>query len=188
LNSIRQPTPTYYGIGEVLCSNSDFSVISLAPGYSVDYWTGNNVTFPNGNTSNPVLVSPGSPGEAWVQAIINTGGGQFTMDQRHFIAGSPSPGTISIDMDSPYHRFTATIDDVPTANSYNWYLDGVLNTTYHGTSAIFNRVSPYCGNWYGVQVEEINDCATSAKTSGLAVEPDCLYLLLLTNNPTATES
>jgi len=120
--------------------------------------------------------------------IKNSQGQTFLTRSKDVIAGSPKPGPITIQMDAPPHRFTATIDAVPTATSYNWYLDGVLNTMYHGTEAIFNRVSPYCGNWYGIQVEEINDCGTSAKTSGLAVEPDCLYLLQLTPNPTATES
>jgi hypothetical protein len=64
-------------------------------------------------------------------------------------------------MDAPPNRFTATIDPVPTATSYNWYLNGVLNNMYHDDNAIFNRVSPYCGGSYNVDVKAYNDCGWS---------------------------
>jgi hypothetical protein len=91
-------------------------------------------------------------------------------------------------MDAPIHRFTATIDPVPTATTYNWYLNGVLNNTYHGTEAIFNRVSPYCGGSYNVDVKSYNPCGWSALKHLTVIEPSCLYGMIISPNPTETES
>ncbi|OFX56852.1 MAG: hypothetical protein A2066_19150 [Bacteroidetes bacterium GWB2_41_8] len=110
LNSIRQPTPVYSNINETLCSNSNFSVTSLAPGYTIHHWTGNNVSFPNGTTSNPVLVSLGSQGVASVQAVLNIGGELYSLPQQSFWIGLP-----------PY----------PVINSYTSY----TWTTNYGTPA-----------------------------------------------------
>jgi len=74
-------------------------------------------------------------------------------------------------------------EEVPYATSYNWYIDGVLNNSYHDTQAIFNRRSPYCGGSYYVQVEEINSCGTSSKAHTTAIEPMCLYRLVFSPNP-----
>ncbi|MDP3431737.1 MAG: T9SS type A sorting domain-containing protein, partial [Bacteroidota bacterium] len=96
LNSIRQPTPVYSGVGNLLCSSTNFSVTTLAPGYSVHHWNGSNVTFPNGNTSNPVLVSPNTTsGQGWIEAVINTGGGEYTMERQNFWVGKPQNSKIS---------------------------------------------------------------------------------------------
>jgi hypothetical protein len=110
------------------------------------------------------------------------------MAEKEVLVGPQIPGTISIQMDAPIHRFTATIDPVPTATTYNWYLNGVLNNTYHGTSAIFNRVSPYCGGSYNVDVKAYNTCGWSALKHLTVIEPSCLYGMIISPNPTASES
>lgn len=124
-----------------------------------------------------------------MDATVHSNCGDTVLSRIPLDVGSPQPGNIDIQMDAPPHRFTATIlQEVATATSYNWYLDGVLNTTYHGFSAIFNRKGPYCGGEYHVEVEAINPCGASAKTYKLVFEPACLYSLLLSPNPTGVES
>lgn len=128
-------------------------------------------------------------GNGIITATMHIGGGDVTLPTKTIWVGvPPQPGAISIDMDAPPSRFTASISGVPEATSYNWYKDGVMNSTYHGCLAIFNRVDPYCGTEYDVQVEAVNSCGVSAKTFLPVFEPDCFYRLLLSPNPTTTES
>lgn len=173
----------------LVCSWGTSFTINDPPQVDSIVWTpGPNLTISSGQNSSICVFSAIGNSNSWIRARLVTDCASITLPQINVVAGSPQPGTISIEMDAPIHRFTATIQDVSTATSYNWYLNGVMNTTYHGSSAIFNRVSPYCGGQYQVQVEAINPCGTSAKTSKLVYEPSCFYSMVLSPNPTESES
>lgn len=114
--------------------------------------------------------------------------GETFTAEKEILVGAQKPETITYAMDAPPGRFTTFIEDVPTVTSYNWYLNGVKNNTYHGTSAVFPRKSPFCNVYYRVQVEAINPCGTSGKTLIDIYEPSCFYTLLLSPNPSSNET
>lgn len=176
---------------EVICTSGTATMDVAAEATNVTWQLSPSNMFSatsgNGKVATITRTS-GANGKGKITYTFQMPSGETFTAEKEILVGTQVPGTIFIQMDAPPRRFTATIDNVPTATSYNWYLDGVLNTTYHGTSAIFNRKSPYCGKWYGVSVEAINNCGTSARTSGLAVEPGCFFLLLLSPNPTGSET
>lgn len=89
-------------------------------------------------SGNTCYLTKSSTGVGYLDATVPSNCGDTVLSRIPLDVGSPQPGNIDIQMDAPPHRFTATIlQEVATATSYNWYLDGVLNTTYHGFSAIF---------------------------------------------------
>jgi hypothetical protein len=97
--------------------------------------------------------------------------------------GSPVPGAIAIEFDAPPRRFTATIDGVATANTYKWYLDGVLKYTTPNTSVIFQRQLNNCGHVYYVDVVEENACGVSNISHTETVEDPCYYGFTISPNP-----
>ncbi|MFV0268337.1 MAG: trypsin-like serine peptidase [Draconibacterium sp.] len=82
LNSVR-PEPKYSESFNVLCSSKTLSVIDLPPGYTFHHWNSSNVTL-SGNTANPVQISPLNQGNAWVEAIVNTGWGLYILNADSF--------------------------------------------------------------------------------------------------------
>jgi hypothetical protein len=159
----------------------------LRSGQTVIYTPSTNIS--KTQVGNSCTLYSSSTGTGYLDATVHTNCGDTVLARKTLDVGSPQPGNIYIEMDAPPHRFTATIlNEVASATSYDWYLDGVLNTTYHGFSAIFNRKSPYCGGEYHVEVRANNGCGPSAKTHKLVFEPTCGYLMLLSPNPTVDES
>lgn len=183
-NTTRSP---YLSGSSIVCSSGAQFTVENPSGATVSWTCSTNISFDH-QTGNPKTFTANGTGTGTIQAILISGCGNVTLPQKDVWVGTQQPGTISIAMDAPIHRFTATVDGLSTATSYNWYLNGVMNSTYHGSSAIFNRVSPYCGGMYQVQVEAINPCGTSARTSQWVYEPSCLYAMALSPNPTGTES
>jgi hypothetical protein len=165
-------TPTPTSINWQLTPSSLFSGITAGTGATANITRASGA---NGKGKITYTFTLGSQGET------------FTAE-KEILVGTQVPGTISIQMDAPINRFTASIDDVPTATNYNWYLNGVLNNTYHGTSAMLNRVSPYCGGTYNVDVEAYNSCGWSVKKHLTVIEPSCLYGMIISPNPTDSES
>jgi hypothetical protein len=179
--------PYIQGPPEVCPGGSSFSVSNLRSGQTVIYTPSTNIS--KTQTGNTCTLYSSSTGAGYLDATIHTNCGDTVISRKPLDVGSPQPGNIYIEMDAPPRRFTATIqNEVASATSYDWYLDGVLNTTYHGFSAIFNRKSPYCGREYHLEVRANNGCGSSAKTHKLVFEPDCLYRLVLSPNPTVDES
>lgn len=172
-----------------ICSTKSYSV-SIPSIASVTWSKSANLNQVGSNTGTTYTVSKGSDGSGSVTATIKNSRGQtFLTRTKSVWAGILYPPLgISIQMDAPPHRFTASTSDDPYATSYNWYLNGVMNDLYHDSGCIFNRVSPYCGGQYYVQVEAVDSCGVSSKTALWVFEPDCLYLLQLTPNPMSTES
>ena len=140
--------PAISGSAEAFCINSQrtfsessFTNISL----NYDWSTSSPLSEVRGDGTSQYTVTGTSNGLGVINLTITTPSGATATASNDVYVGPQVPGTITIEMDSPIHRFTASINPVQTATTYNWYLNGVLNNTYHGTEAIFNRVSPYCG-------------------------------------------
>jgi hypothetical protein len=170
----------------ICTSGTSFNVPNLPTGATVTWDKSTNLTFDN-QPGNPKTFSANGSGSGWIEATVHYNG-DATLDRKTVLVGPQVPGTISVQMDSPINRFTASINPVPTATTYNWYLNGVLNNTYHGTEAIFNRVSPYCGRSYNVDVKAYNPCGWSTLKHLTVIEPSCLLSIVISPNPTETES
>jgi hypothetical protein len=75
-----------------------------------------------------------------------------------------APGIITGSNDHTAGRLTAQIDALPGATSYNWYKDGVLNTTNHNPSVIWIVSRTTCDG-ATVSVEAVYGCGTSTRIS-----------------------
>jgi hypothetical protein len=176
---------------DVVCSSNTSYSVAIPSTASVVWSKTGNLTQVGGNTGSTYTVyatSTNGAAGSITATIKNSQGLTFLTRTKNVWAGTQQPGTISIQMDAPIHRFTATIQSLSTATTYNWYLNGVLNNTHHGTEAIFNRVSPYCGGSYNVDVKSYNPCGWSTLRHLTVIEPSCLLKLVITPNPTESES
>ncbi len=72
---------------------------------------------------------------------------------------------------------------VPGATTYNWYKNGVLHTTHHGTFAQIPITRNLCNVSYSISVEAINACGTSAKTYKNVYVPPCGDSYVVSPNP-----
>lgn len=195
LNSIRQPTPQYSGGADALCSNTWFSVTSLAPGYSIDHWEGNNVTFPSGNTGNPVLVTPGSQGVAWIQGIINTGAGNYTMPRKYFWIGVPEINNIVLSGENyicpdDYNTITAYSNIEMVITDYVWdFPSGFSIISGQGTNSV-TFYAPSGFDYSDELVLEIsNACGYEDDVFQFYEGYDCGgYFMMMNPNPAAGET
>lgn len=158
--------------------------------------------------SSLVTTATGSGSSATISAAssITSGSGEiiFTISgpnncyiQRvsdEFWIGNPAkPGTIDIAMDAPPKRFTATIiEDVETATSYKWYIDGVYNQTTSTSAAIFNRTAT-CDDYYFLEVQAVNDCGSGSKNYKDVYGPSCsgddpFLAMVASPNPSSEET
>lgn len=178
------------GSDYVCKQNSSYSILNLPEGTTINWIPSPNVKLISNQGTNPAIFGMNGIGSGTIQAQITACNITTNLPMKEVWVGIQKPDIVDIEMDAPYHRFTAKLrNEVPTATSYNWYLDGVLNTIEHGSTVIFNRKNPYCGGEYHVEVEALNDyCGPSAKTYKLVFEPDCLYRLLVSPNPSVAES
>ncbi|HCT29942.1 MAG TPA: hypothetical protein DIW31_04250 [Bacteroidales bacterium] len=184
--------PQYSGGTDLLCigSTSSFSITNLAPGYSLHHWNGGNVTFPNGNTSNPVLVSGSSQGQGWVQAVINTGAGQYTVAAKTFWVGIPTvnsiTGTSPIGVYQPatYYAELSSFSSLP--DSYSWATSpstGVTITSYgHYASIMFTQPG-----WYQMVAKAHNACGWSSYAMKM-VNVISGYSMAISPNPATGET
>ena len=167
---------------EAVCYNgATFTLNHFPVGCNSSWIFSSNMQSYNGG-SNYIALRAISIGTGWIQPTVSSSCGSVILPIKNVVVDIQKPGPITIQMDAPPHRFTASISGVPCATSYNWYLDGVLQST-HADVAILNRRPPYCGNYYYVQVEAVSALGKSAKRSKTAIEPSCDRGLLIIPNP-----
>ena len=167
---------------EAVCYTGGTFTLNHFPAGCNSTWSfSSNMQSYNGG-SNYIALRAISIGTGWIQPTVTSSCGSVILPIKNVVVDIQTPGPITIQMDAPPHRFTASISGVPCATSYNWYLDGVLQST-HADGAIFNRRPPYCGNYYYVQVEAVSALGKSAKRNKTVVEPSCDKGLLIIPNP-----
>jgi len=162
LNAVR-PAPEYSGIPDQLCSSTSFSVTDLPPGYSFQQWNGSNVTFSN-NTSNPVQVTPGSNGAGWVEAVVNTGWGNYTMEKVYFWCGPPQFSYITGPTSTPNYQWATyyvepydTLMGLQSNNDYSWTLNPLNgNSLYNYGRSV--DIAFYNSGSYQLVIRAENDC------------------------------
>ncbi|NOU16757.1 MAG: T9SS type A sorting domain-containing protein [Bacteroidales bacterium] len=176
----------YISGSSLICSSSTpFTTINLpAFASSVTWNQSGNLISTSGQSTNSYYLRSNGSGNGWVSASFNSGCGDVPVPTAYYVTvGSPVPGAIAIEFDAPPRRFTATIDGVATANTYKWYLDGVLKYTTPSTSVIFQRQLNNCGHVYYVDVVEENACGVSSISHTETVEDPCYYGFTISPNP-----
>ena len=91
-------------------------------------------------------------------------GNYFTEDDIEVSNLPPlQPSAIDVILiDQQLGRIEVAIDEVQNANTYNWYKNGVLVNSFHSNWAKIPIPRGVCDLDYGISVEAINDCGTSA--------------------------
>jgi hypothetical protein len=179
-------TPTITG-SQLLCTGDsyEYTVSNLRPGYTVDWVKGPNL-IENSRTTTTINIKTTSLGTSTIDATVYSQCGQTSVSKLPLQLGSPTPDTITIDFDAPPGRFTASIESVPFALSYNWYCDGVLNNS-HSTVARFFRQIDNCEHVYYVDVVAVTSCPAASSICHAEVsEPPCYYYSIYPN-PASTE-
>lgn len=187
LNSKRQPMPEYSGGTNSLCigATSSYTVTNFASNYSVNHWNGSNVTFPNGNTSNPVVVQGSTTGAGWVEAVINVGWGTFTMERKYITVGAPTPYIIGAPTVKCGYNHTYTVDQTSEIGGESFYWE----------SDILGLVDPYAKHCIAYGVMDgggyisctVTSCGVS-KTSTKNVNAIACETLLVSPNPSTNET
>jgi len=185
LNAAR-PAPEYSGIPDQLCSSTSFSV-NLPPGYSFQQWNGSNVTFSN-STSNPVQVTPGSNDAGWVEAVVNTGLGNYTMERVYFWCGPPQFSYITGPTSTPNYQWATyyvepydTLMGLQSNNDYSWTLNPLNgNSLYNYGRSV--DIAFYNSGSYQLVVRAENDCGFGPYT-GTSIYVYDAKSLSITPNP-----
>ena len=93
-------------------------------------------------------------------------------------AGVPQPGAITFSLIDPtFGKLFANAVPVDGATSYNWYMNGAVNTLYHTASAHFSIPRDQCDVEYDISVEAINNCGTSLLSHANAFVPCDNFML-----------
>ncbi|WP_439490682.1 T9SS type A sorting domain-containing protein [Algoriphagus sp.] len=189
-----------YGISidgpDLLCSSGSYTLQNLPAGSSTTWSVTPSGQF-TGSTSGSGITATLTPSstaaaQATLTYNITTTCGNVQV-QKVFWVGKPATPIIypqDVYMDFPPNRFTVETNSpaIQGVTSYNWYLDGVIQSS-HTSSAVFNRRSPFCGRTYYVEVQAINACGTSVKGYYYVSEPSCFtaHSLRISPNPATSE-
>jgi len=175
--AIQSVYPTITGPSLVCTSGSTYTLNNLPSSDSVLWSCSSNLSYISASGVTAVFEANGSgSGQIWA-TIVSPECGNTTIT----LNVMASPGPISIDFDSPPGRFTAMIDGVPTATSYKWYCDGVLNSST-STIARFTRQTDNCEHVYYVDViAVVNTTCESSLRHAEVSEPPCNYYSIFPN-------
>ncbi|BBE17819.1 uncharacterized protein with a C-terminal OMP domain [Aquipluma nitroreducens] len=179
VSTLTVPVPTISGSQSICSSGTMLTVTNVPSGCSLEWVPGPGLSLYSSSGSSATFKATDNV-PSWIKATINSGCGvasyTYAVD-----AGKPKPGAISIDFDAPPSRFTASIDGMISATSYNWYLDGVLIRNTTSTLQVFNRQLDNCGHVYYVDVEMVNGCGTSELRHAEVSEDPCYYYMVYPN-------
>ena len=169
---------------ELVCSNSNstFNVLNLPQHATVTWSQSKNLTPVVGQGTNSYTIKTNSSGSGWVNATVSIGW-DIRVIQKNFWVGANKPGPITITFNAPPRRISASINPVPNATTYKWYLDGVLKYTDSRTDAIFQRQMDNCDHVYYIVVAAINACGSSDISHAEVSEDPCYYGFSIFPNP-----
>lgn len=162
--------------------------------YSVeDLPVGSTVTWSAYPSGRVIINSPNSTsttltklngGNIELTATVNNTCGSTVLKKSGIIVGTPNPGTIDWLWDVPPHRVTLSVEPVPGATSYNWYLNSNFkantSTEYYQLPMTGNV---QCGQFYYFAVAAVGTCGTSEQSYIGAQMPECDEYLVIMPNP-----
>lgn len=139
----------------------------------------------NSTTGNPTTLTKTGNGNIMLTAqVTNFCGADFTAI-KPISVGSPQPGPITFQLiDLTFGKIQATIEPVAGATSYNWYKNGVLHNTHHGTFAQIPISKTQCDIEYDISVAAVNSCGASGQSHANAYVP-CDDYFRVSPNPAA---
>ena len=180
--------PYYLSGNSPICTSGIYSIPGLQRGATVS-WNIPQTSIANPNPtagSQTTTVTKVSDGIATLTATI-TACGSTTTASKIIAVGKPKPGIITFPLIDPtFGRIQATVDPVPDAKLYNWYKNGILVSTYHGTFAIIPISKTACNIEYDISIEAINSCGTSLQSHANAFVP-CANYYMISPNPATSD-
>lgn len=149
---------------------------------------GNGLQTLTTTSTSATLSLSGSPSSNTVKAKSNYVNNNVSSEATTpFNYGAVAPGPISVHIVDPdIGRIQVTIEPVVGATSYNWYKNGVLHNTHHGTFAQIPITIGRCDISYDISVEAISACGTSLKSHKDVYVPPCDNYAMSPNPATST--
>ena len=168
---------------EILCDSSTLNFNGLPPGCSVS-WS----VFPAGIVnmlSNGTVATLHKVSNGIVTLKATLGGGCKDISiEKEIVIGPRKSGLISWTWDLPPKRVILSVDDVPEATSYQWYLNGVLKaTTTVPHYSLLMKGNVNCGNAYYFGVKAVGICGASEESYVYAEMPSCSFGYRVSPNP-----
>jgi len=177
------------GPSNPLCINSihTFTLNQPLPSGVTTNWLLSSNLQKISSTNNSITVKSISKGTGLITAKIeNPCGAGSIVVKSDIIIGQPKPGLLSWTWDLPPKRVTLSVDEVPEATSYQWYLNGVLKaTTSVPYYALLMKGNVSCGNSYYFGVRAVGVCGTSDESYVYAEMPSCSFGYKVSPNPAA---
>lgn len=133
--TINPPTA---GPAQNICTGQSATIGSCPFPGATYTWTAPGVTgLPVNSSTLQITVSPTAP-TAYTLTVTLPNGTTYTSSTSVSpgVGVGPTPGPIRGDYNAPPGRIRATISAVQGATSYDWYVNGVLQST-HGVSILF---------------------------------------------------
>ncbi len=183
VSTLTIPTPSVSGTSPICSTGATYTVTNLPNECYIDWDQGSGLSRTSASGSSATFKATGSI-NTWIKATINSGCGIESKTVK-VAAGTPKPGPITIQWDVPPRRFTASIEAIPGATSYQWYLDGVLKYNSPENVVIFQRDLSNCGHVYYIDVSQVNTCGTSP-ISHAEVTEECFKSFTVYPNPTTS--
>lgn len=168
------------------CGASSYTY-TIIGGAGVKFAANGLQAFTTASTSATLSLS-GSPSSNTVKAKSNYVNNIVSTDASSpFNYGATAPGPITVPLaDGCLGKLQVQIDPVAGANSYNWYKDNVLQLSHSTFSQMAIARNTSSGVGYGIQVEAISACGTSARTYKGVYVPPCGSYTMSPNPATST--
>jgi hypothetical protein len=167
---------------ESVCTSSVFSVSGIPPGLS-SAWSASPEGIVQLSCTNctQTTVTKYSAGKVTLSATI---GNKIVTKQ--ITVGSPKPGPVTFSLIDPTTgKLFANTQPVAGATSYNWYMNGTLNTGWTGPSAHFSIPRNQCDIEYDISVAAVSSCGISAQSHANAYVP-CDNFFVVSPNPASS--
>ncbi len=158
--------PIISGDSIVCTTNSTFTLNNRPPGATVSWMHSSNLTYVSGKGTDNYTVKAASSTTSemgWVQAIVNSGYGNDTIEKDVWV-GTPVTPTIIF----PFNKVgTNSLIEVlaasPGADYYNWSVGGGTITSGQGSSDIWIMTSSSCLYDLTIRLTTSNACGNSAE-------------------------
>jgi hypothetical protein len=171
-----------------ICNSETYAVNNLPTG-AVVTWSASpsgivNFSPPTGSSTS--VIRQGS-GTISIIANIASTCGNISIIKQNVVVGSLQPGPITFSLIDPATgKLFANIQPVAGATSYNWYMNGTLNSSWTGPSAHFSIQRDRCDVEYDISVAAVNSCGTSLPLHRNAYVPCDNYFMVSPNPATTT--
>ena len=168
VSTLTVPAPSVSGASLICSSGETFAVTNLPDECYIDWSQGSALSLYSASGNSAIFKATGNA-NTWIKATINSGCG-IASKTVNVAAGAPKPGPITIQWDAPPRRFTASVEAIPGALAYKWWVDGVLIYDSPVNGGIFQRDLTNCGHVYYIDVAQVNKCGTSSISHAEATE------------------